>query len=249
MARLTICKKRSRHSPPIGTRASTVCRFCIREAQTHLATTRRAGLNFTPNHSTLPPPTTYPSNILSTFLSISTLLREANCRGCMVDIKAVRAEMRRQSKSPWSSSLTCSCFSTRMMWRKDGEGELYLVSVPPDFPDDSTYPKTNRLQRFATLHQSPSAVVTGVSALVGELGSSREASGPRFVKTSGSTRLVRMMVGLISGSMANCQSPRARYATARTQPVATLIPWTPSTRLPLPHKPSHQALSHRHLYR
>jgi hypothetical protein len=24
--------------------------------------------------------------------------------------------------------LTISCFSTRMMWRKDGEGELYLVS-------------------------------------------------------------------------------------------------------------------------
>jgi hypothetical protein len=91
-----------------------------------------------------------------------------------------------------------------MMWRKDGEGELYLVGRSCDNADVSTYQKTNRPQRCATRRQSRFVAVIGVSASVEGLGSFREASGPPSDKISGSTPLVKTMADSIYGSMVNC---------------------------------------------
>ena len=55
-----------------------------------------------------------------------------------------------------------SCFSTRLMWRPGGAGELYLVRFPLTFPlsrrrlmSPSMHRKTSRPMPFATLHRNP----------------------------------------------------------------------------------------------
>lgn len=103
-----------------------------------------------------------------------------------------------------------SCFSTRMMWREGGKGELYLVRriSPSSNPrlHSSMSPKISKPPASAARRPNPSAMQITVSPSVEEHGHSLQAIGRLFDKISGSIHQDRMMVVSISGSMGNSSS-------------------------------------------
>jgi hypothetical protein len=92
-----------------------------------------------------------------------------------------------------------SCFSTRMMWRSGGKGELYLVSLsaflviriphPADIP--STFQRTNRPPACVRPRPSRSANQPTASPSPAAHSPFLPASGPISAKTYGSTRQAR----------------------------------------------------------
>lgn len=94
-----------------------------------------------------------------------------------------------------------SCFSTRMMWRADGAGELYLVcksniGIPSELSHVlSTHPRTSKPIPFVTHLLSQCAMLLTVSQLGGAPSTSRREVGQMSDKLSFLTHLANRMVG------------------------------------------------------
>lgn len=109
-------------------------RFCTRKDRSIQETNLKAGQSFTVSHWIFDKLPILHSNIRFISHTILILSKVESCQGCTGDIKVVRVGM--PLKSEWQLTMytICfpaewvSCFSTRIMWRAGGKGELYLVS-------------------------------------------------------------------------------------------------------------------------
>ena len=126
-----------------------------------------------------------------------------------------------------------SCFSTRMMWRANGHGELYLVRLALDLPSrrfisfadlrcaHSTPRSINRPRPSVRLLPCPSAMQSTASRSVAAHGRSPVEDGRRSAKTSGSIHRARTTAGSTSGSTAGSQfTPRTCITGITPTPVS-----------------------------